>query len=130
MMKIRQGFSLIEMTIFIVIMGILTLAILASINISSQRAPELTRTTYAAFLAQRRMEVLLMYKRSVGFTAYTTDPCTAAVYPAAICTVSGYTVTSVITNNWTGNANLKKIDVTVVGTDINFTLSTVMSNYT
>lgn len=125
-----RGFSLIEMIIFIVVMGILSLVILAAMNLSAERSPELTRTTEAAFLAQRRMEVLLMYKRSVGFTAFTSDPCTAAVYPAAICTVSGYTVTSAITSNWTGNANLKKVDVTVVGTDVNFTLSTITSNYT
>jgi type II secretory pathway pseudopilin PulG len=138
MMKGIKGFSLIELTMFIVIMGFLSVVILASLNISSERAPELTRTTQAAFLAQRRMEILLANYRYLvetqttiaptpntqGFNAFTTDPCTTT-FPAALCTFAGYTVTGSV---GAAAGDLRTLTVTVVGTDINFNVTTRVSN--
>lgn len=137
----QKGFTLIEITIFVVIMGFLGLTILAALNLSAERSPELTHSTKAVFLAQRRMEILLMYKHYLveiqttlsptpntqGFATFTTDPCTTT-FPAALCTEAGYTVTGTIIPNWTGNANLKKVDVNVTGTDVNYTISSIVSN--
>lgn len=127
-MRSQRGFTLVELVIFIIVMSILSAGILTAMNEGLGEAPDLTQDTQAVFVAQQRMEAIIAYKRSVGYNNLQ-DPCTASVYPAALCTVSGFTVTSTLTPSYSGNANLTSVEVTVTGSSANYTLNTVLGNF-
>lgn len=110
----QHGFSLIEMVIFIVVIGILMSGMLVAVNRSLSLAVLPNRAAQATFLANARMEIILLSRAVNGWTAFT-DPCPAAPICTPLATFAstyGFTVTPNIT---TSGVN-KTIDVSVSGT--------------
>lgn len=110
----QQGFTLIELTIFLVVAGIIGVALMSGVYTSLQQVPANANHDMALSLAQGRLTFIEAQFQYYGF-ASGSDPCSTTP-SLAICSVpSGYTVSSSITNNYTGNSNYKLITVSVSG---------------
>ncbi|MDX2165304.1 MAG: prepilin-type N-terminal cleavage/methylation domain-containing protein [Gammaproteobacteria bacterium] len=110
MKKISAGFTLIELILFIVIIGIAAIAVLLSFQTLLTKSPNTNRQTTAIILAQSRMDVIMGQYYQNGFASFS-DICSGGS-PAAVCqTQTGYTITSSIINNGAS----KTITVTVSG---------------
>ena len=109
----RNGFSLIEVIVFIVVLGVLAAGLVVAFSSPLRNSPEAGRLDLAAELAQQRMELILAQRRATGFAGFT-DPCPGP----AICTPpTGYTVTSSIVAGYGGDpTNYKVVTVSVSGT--------------
>ena len=108
-----HGFSLIEMIVFIVILGVLMAGLVVAFTSPLQNAPAAGRLDQAAELAQGRMELILAQRRATGFAAFA-DPCPG---PAVCTPPTGYTVTSSIVAGYGADPiNYKVITVNVSGT--------------
>tara|TARA_B100000508_G_C11455428_1_gene276494 strand:- start:133 stop:513 length:381 start_codon:yes stop_codon:yes gene_type:complete len=126
-MRKMTGFTLIELVIFIVILGILVLGLLLAFNVSLEKSVDVEGITRALDLAQGRMDLILGQKKMVGFASFV-DPCVASP-GLGVCTApSGYTVTSSIANNWGGDTNFKVVTVTVSGSGT-ASLTALVSSY-
>jgi Tfp pilus assembly protein PilE len=112
-MNRHSGISLIELVIFIVILGILGLTIMMSFGVSLEQSPLSQQSTQALEYAQQRMDLILGQRAMQGFSSFV-DPCVASP-SLAVCTSTGYTVSSSIVNNWNGDTKFKVITVTVIG---------------
>ncbi|KPJ67227.1 MAG: hypothetical protein AMJ43_04975 [Coxiella sp. DG_40] len=122
----KQGFSLIELIIFIILLGI-GIGVLVPLVITLRYVHRIDKYTEALELTQQRMELILAQKNVNGFTDFT-DPCSGSS-PPTICSVpSNYTVTATITNDWLGDPNYKIITVTTDG-DAYALLNTLVANY-
>lgn len=125
----QRGFSLIELVIFIVVMSILMTGMLVGVNRSLSLTVLPNQLAQAMFLANARMEVILL-QRSVQGWGKTLDPCSGGS-PPAICTpLTSFATTygfTVISNFSTTGANTT-IDVSVTGTASART-TTVVSNF-
>lgn len=107
----QQGFTFLELVVFMVVMGILAAGLLSAFNVFLQNQPSIQASSIANSLAAQRMEIILGQKKIAGFSAYS-DPCPGP----AICSVpTGFTVTSSIANNWNGDTNYNVITVNVAG---------------
>ena len=123
-MRHQHGFTLIEVTIFIVVLGVIATGLLAAFNISLRQQPSVQAITIANTLAAQRMEIILGQKAIAGFSSYS-DPCSSP----AVCSIpSGYTVTSTIATNWNSNTNYHVITVNVAG-KATASLTTLVANY-
>lgn len=127
-----QGFSLIELVIYIVIMGIIGLSIFAGMNTALESESIVDDNTQAMIIAQQRMEAIIGQRKTNGFTPFV-DPCESpAFFPDELCAVGayafGYTVTSTITTGFNGNNDLKEVTVEVTGPGT-ATLSTLLGNF-
>jgi len=122
----HQGFSLIELIIFIVIIGIVGVALLRIFGTILQSSPSANYQTTAIALAQERMELILAKRRQSGFTSLT-DPCSGS--SASICiNPTGYNVSANISNTTiNSDNNYKTITVTVTGNG-NATLTTIVGS--
>jgi hypothetical protein len=125
-MKKLQGVSLIELVIFIILLGIIA-QVLIPLTYTLKFTYLLDRETRALEIAQKRMELILTARRIQGFASFV-DPCTVGS-PPAVCTVpAGYNVvTPTIANDWNGNTNFKVITVQVTGSG-EATLRTLVGN--
>lgn len=104
--EFSSGFSLIELIVFIVIVGISVVAVLLSFQTLLTRSPNTNRQTVAIELAQGRMDVILGQYYQNGYSSFA-DICPGA----AVCqSLTGYTITSAITGS-----DPKTITVTVSG---------------
>lgn len=122
--KNSHGFTLIEVVVTIIALGIIGATILLPIASSLRNSPVIDQNTVAMQLAEARIELILAQKHIQGFSGYS-DPCPGP----AVCTApSGYTVTANIANNWLGNTNYNEITVTVSG-DGDAILTTLVANY-
>ena len=121
----RNGFSLIEVIIFIVILGVLAAGLAVAFSSPLRNSPEAGRLDLAAELAQQRMELILAQRRATGFAGFT-DPCPGP----AICTPpTGYVVTSSIVAGYGGDStNYKVVTVNVSGTSP-VTATALVANY-
>lgn len=130
-MKIKaigeKGFSLIELIIFMVIVGIGATGIIAVYQFSLSNTSKIEYNNQAIALAQERMAIILGFKKILGFSSFY-DPCEAGSPPAICGSKAGYTVSSTITSNWFSNSNFKRITVTVSGLG-NATMTTMVANY-
>jgi prepilin-type N-terminal cleavage/methylation domain-containing protein len=82
----QRGLTLIEVIVFIVIMGISAVALLSMYRAVMPRGSTPAQITVATQLAQERMELLLGQRAIYGYsTAVLTDPCVSGT-PPAICT--------------------------------------------
>lgn len=114
-----SGFTLIELIIFIVGLGILASTILLPLAFSLRSSSKGFSTLAAFEIAKGRMELIRMQSRVNGL-ASTQDIC-AVASPPAVCAAStpaGYTVTSAIGAAPAPNNNTsqyKQVTVTVVG---------------
>lgn len=122
----KQGFSLIELIIFIVLLGI-GIGVLVPLVITLRYVHRIDKQTEALELTQQRMELILAQKNINGFSGFT-DPCSESSSPA-VCSVPGnYTVVATIANDWLGDPDYKIITVTTSG-DGNASLKTLVANY-
>lgn len=112
----QAGVTLVELIVFIVVVALLATGLIAAFTSSMKATPPSGDVSQALQLAQERMELILAYKKSKGFTAML-DPCTLATPPAQ-CTFfpSGFNVPpATIINNWNGSTEYKVITVNVTG---------------
>lgn len=130
--KNSAGFTLIELVIFIVIIGIAVSGIFLAFSTALQQTPLVNPQTTANELASARMEIIIGQRRMNGFTTLT-DPCVSS--PPAVCTVpagiTGFTITSTISAYTVGSdSNYKIIDVLVTGPqNARTNLKTVVASY-
>jgi len=138
-----RGLTLIELVVFIVIVGVAAFALLGSFGAMLTRSPTAAQLTQAMQLAQERMELILGQRNSPaagrGYNnTVDLDPCNVGA-PTVCTSTFGYTVTSAGTGTapaswvqWNGNptTNYKLVTVTVkLGGITLATQSTVLSNY-
>lgn len=111
-MKKIQGFSLIELIIFIVVIGLVMSGIFISFTQVLSKITFAENNNIATQLARERMEIILGQRFTSGFATFT-DPCSGGT-PSSICgNPTGFTVSSSITTN--ANINYKTITVNVTG---------------
>ena len=117
----RRGFTLVEMVVFIVIVGVAAVALFQTFGQTLPRSPTPAQLVQATQLAQERME-LILGRRGVASYAALNDPCVGGTPPAICTTTFGYVVTVAGINApppvpvaWNGNptADFKLITVTV-----------------
>lgn len=121
-----RAFTLIEVALFIAVIGIVTSALAMLFATAMENVPDIDKRNKAIEIAQQRMDIILGQKANVGFASFT-DPCVSS--PPAVCNFSGnYTVTSSITTGYGGNNNFKLITVSVTG-DSTANLTSMVGNY-
>ncbi len=138
-----RGLTLIELVVFIVIVGVAAFALLGSFGAMLTRSPSAAQLTQAAQLAQERMELILGQRNSPaagrGYNnTVDLDPCNVGA-PTVCTSTFGYTVSSAGTGTapaswvqWNGNptTSYKLVTVTVkLGGTTLATRSAVLSNY-
>ena len=122
---LQDGFSLIEVIVFIVVLGVLMAGLVVAFSSSLQNAPRAGSLDSAAELAQQRMELILAQRRAAGFAAFA-DPCPG---PAICSPPVGYTVTSSIVSGYGADpTNYKVISVNVSGISA-ITAIALVANY-
>lgn len=121
----EHGFSLLELIVFIVVIGVLMAGLVVAFSTPLQKSPVAGGLDTAAELAQQRMELILAQRRAVGFATFS-DPCPGP----AICTPpAGYTVTSSIVAGYAADPiNYKIVTVNVTGTSA-LTATALVANY-
>lgn len=124
------GLTLLEMILFIVVLGVAGVALLATLSAPLTGAGTHTEAVTAAQVAQARMEVMLGYKRKNGFPADglcspDPDPCPG---PAACTTPAGWTVDTGC-EPWDGNdtSYYQVFVVTANGPDSSYTMRTLVT---
>lgn len=128
------GYSLIELVVFIVVLGILGVALFTGLSTALMTSAVSPAGIDATQLAQQRMELILAQKRRLGFAGFVSasfDPCTSAppsTQPVCTSIPAGYTVSSTLSTNWGGNTNYKVITVTVTGKE-QAALVALVANY-
>lgn len=121
-----NGFTLVEISLFIAVMGIVSSGLAMLFVTALSRVPDVDKKNKAVEIAQQRMDIILGQKANLGYAGFT-DPCVNS--PPAVCDFSGnYTVTSTITTGYDGNNNFKIIDVNVSG-DATVSLTSLVGNY-
>ena len=125
----QSGVTLVELVAFIVIVALLATGLIAAFTSAMKDTPKSNEITQALQLAQERMELILAYKKSKGFTALV-DPCTLATPPAQCTIPSGFSVATpaTIVNNWNGSNEYKTITVNVTGLQ-DIALTAVVASY-
>src|SRR5437773_888526 len=125
-MRGQQGFTLIEVILFIVILGVLASTILLASISALKNTPALHQGLIANQLANQCMEWFKGQRQLNGFSSLT---CPSTPSPALCSTLTGFTVTSSIScTAINGDSNYKTITVTVSGLG-NATLSTLIAGY-
>lgn len=127
--KRSKAFSLIELTLTILIMSILSVNLLLVFSMTAKGVGAVEQHTIALDLAASRMEVIIGQKALFGFDHFD-DPCRLASSPAVCLSHSGYTVSSTISRRWHGDPNAKLVTVTVKSALLagGITISSVVSD--
>jgi type II secretory pathway pseudopilin PulG len=124
-----EGFSLIEVVVFIVVVGVLLAGLVTAFSSSLRSSPRAGELDLVAELAQQRMELILAQRRAAGFTALA-DPCVPGPGPAACVPPAGYTVASGIATGWGADpSNFKVITVSVTGPSTTAGSAVLVANY-
>lgn len=129
--RAQAGLTLLEMILFIVVLGVAAVAMLAALSGPLSGAGTQTEVVTAAQVAQARMEVMLGYKRKNGFPSDDLcepdpDPCPG---PAVCATPAGWTVDTAC-EAWTGNGDTSAFQVFVVtanGPASSYTMRTLVT---
>ncbi len=128
-----QGFSIIELIVFIVVMGIIATVILIPLGTMLQNSGQNDQGTVAMMLANRQMEWWQGQRAQLGYAAIATGALTCT---QAICTFipipTGYTVTTNVASGFSSSTNYKQITVTVTGANVslgNATVNALIANY-
>lgn len=130
MLRIKQqGFSLIELVTFILVIGIIASGLLVGLNQSLRYSDTPRQLSQASFLANARMQIIFMNRAINGYSLLD-DPCTTTP-DLAICTPLS---TYASANNLTVNAptisgsNPKTVSINVTGSG-NATINASFYNY-
>jgi len=128
----QQGFSLVELIIFILVISILSTALLSVFSTALRGPAQVSSSIQAMRLAVERMELILPQRQVLGFTAFNSpgaDPCEAGSTQLACTSIpAGFTVTSDIAADWAGDTNYKVVTVTVSGA-ASSTLTALVADY-
>ncbi|MBI4357076.1 MAG: type II secretion system protein [Gammaproteobacteria bacterium] len=119
-----SGFTLIELILTIVVLGLIGVSILMPMSTSLQHSPTVSQLEVAIELAKQRMDIVLARKHKQGFYSYT-DPCPG---PSLCTPPSGYMVTRSTVTSWQSNTNFHEITVTVSG-DGDAVVKTLVTGY-
>jgi prepilin-type N-terminal cleavage/methylation domain-containing protein len=122
---LQRGLTLIELVMFLAILGVASVALFRSFGSVVPRTPTPAQLVQGAQLAQERMELILGQRQALGYGAAQLDPCKVGS-PAICSNTLGFSVTSVGTGTgasvppdppvvWNANptANFKLVTVTV-----------------
>lgn len=125
----QQGVTLIELIIFIVVLGILGSGILMAFVVALAKSPDIAKMSRASELAQERLELILGQYEEHGFSTFT-DLCDGTPSEPAVCTLSlNYQIADpTIVNNWNGDPDYQLIQVVVSG-DGESSLNMVVTQY-
>lgn len=124
-MKQQNGFTLIELVMFIVITSILASTILLSFVTAMSKTPTILQNTIAMQTAKQCMEWFIGQRRINGYNSFTCD----STVPAFCITPAGYTLTSSCTTTTIGgDSNYETLTVTVSGLG-NAVLNLLLANY-
>jgi len=121
------GFTLIEVIIFIVIVGLMITGLIMSFSTALESSPDVAKNARAIELAQQRMEFILGQRKLNGF-ASTIDPCDATPTLPACQVPVGYSVSSSVADNWGSDTDYKVVTVTVSGDGV-ASLQGLVANY-
>lgn len=125
----QQGFSLIELVTFIIVIGIIASGLLVGLNQALMYSDTPRNISQASFLANARMQIIFMNRAINGYTLLN-DPCTTTP-GLAICTpLSAYaTANNLIVNTPSiSGSNPKTISINVTGSG-NATINASIYNY-
>jgi len=132
----QRAFTLVELIVLIVIMGIAAYALLSMFRGTMPRSPTPSQLTQAAHCAQERMELILGRRvalGTLGFTSLALDPSGAATCPgnaALNVTVTGVNPLAVWSVDATLPARYRLITVTVASAGTQLAeLNAVIANY-
>ena len=98
----QKGFSLLELIVVIVVLGILVTGFLKVMPASLQNQPTAQNILTASFLAEQRLELIRTQKQVLGFANFNAtnyDPCLLASPPSLCTPPTGYTVVSSFIDN-------------------------------
>ncbi len=124
-MKKQNGFTLIELVMFIVITSLLATAVLLSFVTAMNKTPAILQNTIAMQSAKQCMEWFIGQRRMNGYSSITCN----SVVPAFCTTPTGYTLTSSCSPTTIGSdSNYETITITVSGLG-DAALSFLMANY-
>lgn len=123
-----KGFTLIEVVIFIVIIGLLSTGVMLGFQEVLRGSVQPDHYNATLRLAQERMELILAQRYINGFASFS-NPCAVGSPPAACTLPSGYSVaSSSITTD--ADTNFKTITVTVTGpSSTTMTLTARVANF-
>lgn len=122
----HAGFTLIEMLLLIVVVGLLGNTILLTLVPASQGTPLLINGTVAAQTATRCME---WFSGQRLLNGYDSVPCPSSSVPSFCSVPSGYTISvDVACTTLNSDAAYKTVTVTVGGNG-SATLSTLLADY-
>lgn len=125
-MKKINGFTLIELIIFIIITSLLATTILLSLNTVGQKSSSVSEQTIATATATQCMEWLLGQRRQLNYSTLT---CPSSVVPSFCTTPSGYTLAVSITcTTLNTDTEYKTLTVTVSGKG-SVTLTSLIGDY-
>ncbi|MDX1902415.1 MAG: type II secretion system protein [Gammaproteobacteria bacterium] len=125
-LKSQQGFTLIEVVLFIIITGLLASTLLLSFYTSLEKMPTVHQQMIAAQTARRCMEWFIGQRRMNG---YSTIPCPSTSVPAFCTAPSGYTMSvNIVCTTLNSDANYKTVTVTVSGNG-DAVLTTLLAAY-
>jgi type II secretory pathway pseudopilin PulG len=123
------GFSLIEVVVFIVVLGVLVAGMVAAFVSPLRDSPRAGELDLMAELAQQRMELILAQRRAAGFAAFA-DPCVPGPGPAVCTAPPGYAVVSGIASGWGSDpVNFKVVSVSVTGPSMTAASTALVANY-
>lgn len=127
----QRAFTLVELIVLIVIMGIAAYALLSMFRGTMPRSPTPSQLTVAAHCAQERMELILGRRLVLPYSSTALDPSGAATCPAnAALSVTVTGANALVA--WPVDANTGRyrlVTVTVDGTTRLAELNAVLANY-
>jgi len=125
-MSRQQGFTLVEILVFLVVSGLLMTTILLAAENALRKAPSIHQQWTALQTARGCMEWLLEQRRLNGYSVY---GCPSTPSISACPVPSGYSVSaSVSCTTWSSDSAYKTITVSVTG-NAGTTLSTQVGDY-
>lgn len=122
-----SGFTLVELVIFTMILGIIAGSILLAFNTTLRYTPTTLKQITATQTAAKCMEWYLGQRYLNGFSSVATCPSTTV--PAFCTAPTGYTLSTTVSCSSIGSdTNYRQVTVTVGG-QANASLSLLLANY-
>jgi len=125
-MRKENGFTLIELVIFIVVTSILASTLMLALVTALKSSPNVNKLMIATFTAEECMEWFIGQRRLNGFSSLT---CPNTTVPSFCTAPSGYTLAvNISCTTINGDSNYKTITTTVSGSG-NATLTLLIAGY-